>query len=79
VDLWAVTYPATTPCGGRDEAVKVTKPYRPHVRMTLTEPYRLQNEAIPETTCNLLNIKSNKSVVTFCRRETLKFLGNIYA
>jgi hypothetical protein len=40
VDLWAVTGPTVAPCGGRDEAVKVTKPSARHVRMKLTEPHR---------------------------------------
>ena len=42
MDLWAVTCPTVAPCGGRDEAVKVTKPSTQHVRMKLTEPYRLK-------------------------------------
>jgi hypothetical protein len=42
VDLWAVTCPTVAPCGGRDEAVKVTKPSTQHVRMKLTEPHRLK-------------------------------------
>jgi hypothetical protein len=45
VNLWAV-YPVTAPCGDRDEAVKVTKQRRRHVRMKLTELYRSQNQAV---------------------------------
>jgi hypothetical protein len=40
VDLWAVTCPTVAPCGGRDEAVKVTKGTVQHVRMKLTKPHR---------------------------------------
>jgi hypothetical protein len=51
VNLWAV-YPVTAPCGDRDEAVKVTKQHRQHVRMKLTELYRSQNQAFAKIRAN---------------------------
>jgi hypothetical protein len=57
VDLWAVTSPTVAPCGGRDEAVKVTKQTPPHVRMKLTKLYRLETAQLTKIRFNLLNLK----------------------
>jgi hypothetical protein len=78
VNLWAVPCPATTPCGGRDEVVKVTKHRQPHVRMLLIEPHRLQNQARPPIASNSLNDNKKCHELTVYWQTPLKNLGNIY-
>lgn len=78
VDLWAVACPAVAPCGGRDEVVKVTKLSAQHVRMKLTELYRLQNQIATKSVRKSLILNKNMRSKKIRSRRRLKILCNLY-